>query len=196
MQGGGQWTATLGHRDSIKGLKLEAGSFTRKLQCLMHSLALPVDTLSRMPSIAPMDSTWFPPFGWPDSKQTLHLQYCGTSAAEDGMAIVTEAHVTDPGVAGQLETSLAMLRALDPKENVHLPAITDLFPEIDHAMETCSYWFADQATEYCSYWFADHAHRTVFWLHPVDTDALTWEIPAFPYTADECERFINILQSS
>lgn len=52
-----------------------------------------------------------------------------------------------------------MLRALTAKENVHLPATTDLFLEID------------QDTETCSYWFADHAQRTVFWLHPVDTDA-------------------------
>ena len=27
-------------------------------------------------------------------------------------------------------------------------------------------------TETSSYWFTDHAHRTVFWLHPVDTDAV------------------------
>jgi len=159
------------------------------------------------------------------------------NTAEDGISVVTEAHVTDPGVAEQLETSLAMLKALAAKENVHLPTTTDLFLEID------------QDTETCSYWFADHAHRTVFWLHPVDTesvglqdshskrhlqysleenywahvemfpaiasqysatalneltiillnaraDALTSEIPTFPYTADECERFINLLQCS
>jgi hypothetical protein len=82
------------------------------------------------------------------------------NTAEDGISIVTEAHVTDPGVAEQLEASLAMLRALAADENVHLPASTDLFLEID------------QDTETCSYWFADHANRTVFWLHPVDTDAV------------------------
>jgi hypothetical protein len=81
------------------------------------------------------------------------------NTAEDGISIVTEAHVTDPSVAEQLEISLAMLRDLAAKENVHLPATTDLFLEID------------QDTETCSYWFADHAHRTVFWLHQVDTDA-------------------------
>jgi hypothetical protein len=53
-----------------------------------------------------------------------------------------------------------MLRALAAKENVHLPATMDLFLKIDHDTETCSYWFAD------------HAHRTVFWLHPVDSDAV------------------------
>jgi hypothetical protein len=82
------------------------------------------------------------------------------NTAEDGISVVTEAPVTDPAVAEQLETSVAMLRALAVKENVHLPATTDLFVEID------------QDTETCSYWFADHAHRTVFWLHPVDTDAV------------------------
>ena len=83
----------------------------------------------------------------------------GYNTAEDGISIVTEAHVTDPSVAAQLDTSVAMLRALAAEENVHLPATTDLFIEIDEDTETCSYWFAD------------HAHRTVFWLHDVDTDA-------------------------
>jgi len=81
------------------------------------------------------------------------------NTAEDGISIVTEAHVTHPSVGQQLQTCLAMLRALAAEENVHLPATTDLFLEIDPDTETCSYWFAD------------HAHRTVFWLHPVDTDA-------------------------
>jgi hypothetical protein len=161
----------------------------------------------------------------------------GYNTAEDGISIVTEAHVTDPSVAAQLDTSVAMLRALAAEENVHLPATTDLFIEIDEDTETCSYWFAD------------HAHRTVFWLHDVDTDAtglpdthskrhlqysleenywahvemfpatasqysatalneltvillnaradaLTSEIPTFPYTADECDRFINLLERS
>jgi len=159
------------------------------------------------------------------------------NTAEDGISVITEAHVEDPVVAEQLETSTAMLRALAAKENVHLPATTDLFLEIDPDTETCSYWFAD------------HAHRTVFWLHPVDTDAvglpdsysvsqrqysleenywahvemfpatasqysataldelviillngradaLTSETPTFPYTADECERFIDLLKCS
>jgi hypothetical protein len=82
------------------------------------------------------------------------------NTAEDGISIVTEAHVTDPGVAEQLEASLAMLRALAADENVQLPARTDLFLEID------------QDTKTCSYWFADHGNRTIIWLHPVDTDAV------------------------
>jgi hypothetical protein len=80
------------------------------------------------------------------------------NTAEDGISVVTEAHVSDPGVAAQLEKCLAMLRDIAARENVQLPATTDLFLEIDHDTETCSYWFAD------------HAHRTVFWLHPVDTE--------------------------
>jgi len=156
---------------------------------------------------------------------------------EDGISVVTEAHVSDPCVARLLENSVAMLKALATKENVQLPTTTDLFLEID------------QDTETCSYWFADHALRTVFWLHPVHTyssglpdsyserhrqysleenywahmemfpgtasqysstalnelivillnaraDALTSEIPTFPYTDEECERFINLLQCS
>jgi hypothetical protein len=53
-----------------------------------------------------------------------------------------------------------MLRVIAARENVQLAASTDLFLEID------------QDTEICSYWFADHAHRTVFWLHPIDSDAV------------------------
>jgi hypothetical protein len=62
------------------------------------------------------------------------------NTAEHGISIVTEVHVTDPSVAEQLETSLAILRDLAAKENVHLPATTDLFLEIDQDTETCSYW--------------------------------------------------------
>jgi len=126
---------------------------------------------------------------------------------------------------------------LPAKENIPIPATTDLFLEIDQELGSCSYWFAD------------HAHRSVFWLHDVDTDtaglpdaysenhrqysleenywthvemfpatacqysmsalnelhviflnaradALTSEIPSFPYTAEECDRFIKLLQCS
>ncbi|KAN0116201.1 hypothetical protein V8E52_006258 [Russula decolorans] len=174
--------------------------------------------------------------GWTVSIHPEGKRYA-YNTAEDGVSVVTEAHVTDSNVAEQLEACLAMLRVLAAEENVHLPATTDLFLEID------------QDTETCSYWFADHAQRTVFWLHPMDSDtaglpdsysmrhrqysleenywahvemfpatasqysatalneltvillnaradALTSEIPTFPYTADECERFINLLNCS
>jgi hypothetical protein len=77
---------------------------------------------------------------------------------ETGVTLVTEAHVTDPGVAEQLEDCFAMIQALASKEGVHLPETTDLFLEFD------------QNSRNCSYWFADHAHRTIFWLHSVDTN--------------------------
>jgi hypothetical protein len=80
------------------------------------------------------------------------------NTAEDGISVVTEAHVTEPGVAEQVERCIAMLRSIAAREHVELPATTDLFLEID------------QDTETCSYWFADHAHRTVFWVHSVDTE--------------------------
>jgi hypothetical protein len=153
------------------------------------------------------------------------------------MSVVTEAYVTERGVAEQLEGWLTTIQSLAAKENVHIPQTTDLFLELD------------QESGSCSYWFADHAHRTVFWLHDVDTnnaglpdsysehhrqyileenywthvemfpatasqysttalnelyviflnaraDALTSEIPTFPYTAEECDNFIKLLQSS
>ena len=74
------------------------------------------------------------------------------------MSVVTEAYVTERGVAEQLEGWLAAIRALAAKENVHISQTTDLFLELDQDLGTCSYWFAD------------HAQRTVFWLHDVDTN--------------------------
>jgi len=176
------------------------------------------------------------PQGWTVSVHPEGKRYAHYNTGE-GISVVTEAYVTDPGVAEQLEGSIAMIRALAAKEDVHLQATTDLFLEIDQEMGNCSYWFAD------------HAHRTIFWLHSADTntlglpdsysgrhlqyaldenywthvemfpatasqysmtalnelhiiflnaraDALTSDIPTFPYTADECEKFINLLQCS
>jgi len=155
--------------------------------------------------------------------------------AQGSLSVVTEAHVSDPRVAEQVESCIATLKSIAAREHVLLPATTDLYLEID------------QDTETCSYFFADHAHRNVFWLHSVDTeivglpdsyskrhlqhsleenywahvemfpatasqysvtalnelivillharaDALTSDIPSFPYTADECERFIKLLK--
>ena len=80
----------------------------------------------------------------------------------DGISVVTEAHVTDPGVAEQLEGCLAMIRVLAAEDNIHLSKTTDLFLEIE----------IDQNSRNCRYWFADHALRTVFWLRPVDTNTV------------------------
>ena len=71
---------------------------------------------------------------------------------------LTEGYVTDTGTAELLENWLSKIRALATKENVPIPATTVLFLEIDQELGSCSYWFAD------------HAHRSVFWLHDVDTD--------------------------
>ena len=78
----------------------------------------------------------------------------------DQISVITEAHVTDPGVAEQLESCLAMIRALAVEEGVHLSETTDLFVEVDHDSRDCGYWFAD------------HANRTIFWLHPVDSNTI------------------------
>lgn len=96
--------------------------------------------------------------GWTVSIHPEGKRYA-YNTTKDGISVVTEAQITEPGVAELLESSVAMLRALADQENVQLPATTEIFLEID------------QDTETCSYWFADHAHRTVFWLHPLDTDA-------------------------
>jgi hypothetical protein len=75
----------------------------------------------------------------------------------DGISVVTEARVTDSGVADQLDSYLAVVLDLAAKKNVRILETSDLFLEID------------QDSGSCYYWFADHANRTVFWLHPVDT---------------------------
>ena len=50
----------------------------------------------------------------PEGKRYAH------KITEDRISVVTEAHVTDPGVAEQLEGSLAMIRILAAKEGVNL----------------------------------------------------------------------------
>jgi hypothetical protein len=97
--------------------------------------------------------------GWtvsvhPEGKRYAH------KITEDGIFVITEAHVTDPGIGELLEGSLAMIRVLAAKEDVHLSETTDLFVEVDEDSRSCSYWFAD------------HAHRTIFWLHPADTNTV------------------------
>ena len=90
----------------------------------------------------------------PEGKRYAH------KIIEGRISVTTEAHVTDPEVAEQLEGCLAMIRVLAAKESVNLSETTNLFVEVDLNSGNCSYWFAD------------HAHRTIFWLHPVDTDTI------------------------
>ena len=61
----------------------------------------------------------------PDGKRYAH------NVMTDGLSVVTEAHVTDPVVAEQLDACLAMIRVLAAKEGVHLSETTDLFVEVD-----------------------------------------------------------------
>jgi hypothetical protein len=90
----------------------------------------------------------------PEGKRYAH------KFTKDGISVVTEAHVTDPGVSERLGGCLAMIRVLTARKNISLAKTTDLFLEID------------QNSRKCGYWFADHAHRTIFWLHPVDTNTV------------------------
>ena len=61
--------------------------------------------------------------GWTVSIHPEGKRYA-YNTAEDGISVVTEAHVTDARVAELLETCLANLMVLAAKENVHLPATT------------------------------------------------------------------------
>ena len=90
----------------------------------------------------------------PEGKRYAH------KFTEDGISVVTEAHVTDPGVAERLGGCLSMIRVLTARKNINLAKTTDLFLEMDQDLRKCSYWFAD------------HAHRTIFWLHQVDTNTV------------------------
>jgi hypothetical protein len=92
----------------------------------------------------------------PEGKRYAH------KFTEDRISVITEAHATDPVVAGQLEGCLAVIRILAAKEDIHLSETTDSFLEIE----------IDQNSRNCSYWFADHTHRTIFWLRPVDTNTV------------------------
>jgi hypothetical protein len=74
--------------------------------------------------------------------------------------LVTEARVSDPLVAERLEEWLDGIRVLASEKDVQLPDTSDLFLEIDDDAGTCNYWFAD------------HAHRTIWWLHPVESIAV------------------------
>ena len=60
----------------------------------------------------------------PEGKRYAH------KITEDGISVVTESHVTDPGVAEQLEDCLAMIRVLTVEEDIHLTY------DMDHAVAT------------------------------------------------------------
>lgn len=79
---------------------------------------------------------------------------------EAGFSLITEASALECVIAERLEEWVGVIRVLAAEKDLQLPESTDLFLEIDDNSGTCSYWFAD------------HAHRTVFWLHPADTDTV------------------------
>ncbi|KAI0250658.1 hypothetical protein BJV78DRAFT_545954 [Lactifluus subvellereus] len=176
----------------------------------------------------------YQPQGWTISVHPEGKRYA-YNQAQAGITFVTEAHVLEPGVSDQLDGWVTMIRGLAADNHVHVPVTSDLFIEVDQKLGNCYYYFAD------------HGHRTVFWLHTVDTitvglpdscskghlqyaleenywthvemfpdtasrysmtalnelqnlllharaDALTSDVPTFPYTGEENERFIDILQ--
>jgi len=174
--------------------------------------------------------------GWtitahPEGKRYAHIE------SQAGITIVTEAHVTEPGVSDQLNAWLAVIFDLATEKHITLRESSYLFLEIDQNSNTCNYYFAD------------HGLRTVFWLQALHTngvglpssfsskhlqhsleenywihvemfpetasqysvfalnellvtflharaDALTSDTPTFPYTAQESQEFIDLLQRS
>ena len=94
--------------------------------------------------------------GWTISVHPEGKRYA-YNQAQAGITFVTEAHVLEPGVSDQLDGWLALIRGLAADNHVHLPVTSDLFIEFDQTLGNCYYYFAD------------HGHRTVFWLHAVDT---------------------------
>jgi hypothetical protein len=77
--------------------------------------------------------------------------------SQAGITFVTEADVLEPGISDRVEGWVAVIRGLAADYHVNLPVTSDLFVEIDQKMDSCYYYFAD------------HEHRTIFWLHSVDT---------------------------
>jgi hypothetical protein len=73
------------------------------------------------------------------------------------MPLVTEAHITEPGVSDQLNAWLAVIYHVITEEHVTLPENSQLFLEIHQDSDTCNYYFAQ------------HDRRTIFWLHAHDT---------------------------
>ena len=55
----------------------------------------------------------------PEGKRYAH------NGTGDGISVVTEAYITDPEVAEQLEGCLTMVRALAAKEDFQLPTTTN-----------------------------------------------------------------------
>ena len=95
---------------------------------------------------------------------------CTRYGTEYGISVVTEAYVTDPGVAEQLENWMV----LPAKENVPIPATTDLFLEIDRKLQLLI--------------------RRPRSPHHFLAARRASEISTFPCICKECDTFIKLLQ--
>jgi hypothetical protein len=94
--------------------------------------------------------------GWtisahPEGKRYAHIE------SQTGITVITEAHVTEPGVSDQLNAWLAVIYDVITEEHITLPESSHLFLEIHQDSSTCNYYFAQ------------HGLRTIFWLHALDT---------------------------
>jgi hypothetical protein len=97
--------------------------------------------------------------GWtisahPEGKRYAHIK------SQAGIAVITEAHVTEPGVSDQLNAWLAVIYDIITEENITLPESSNLFLELHQDSNTCNYYFAQ------------HDRRTIFWLHALDTTSV------------------------
>ncbi|KAN0131978.1 hypothetical protein V8E53_010258 [Lactarius tabidus] len=94
--------------------------------------------------------------GWtisahPEGKRYAHFE------SQAGITVITEAHVTEPGVSDQLNAWLSVIYDVITEEHVTLPESSHLFLELHQGSSTCNYYFAQ------------HGLRTIFWLHAHDT---------------------------
>jgi len=94
--------------------------------------------------------------GWtisahPEGKRYAHIE------SQTGITLITEAHVTEPGVSDQLNAWLAVIHNVITEEHITLPESSHLFLEIHQDSSTCNYYFAQ------------HGLRTIFWLRALDT---------------------------
>ena len=87
----------------------------------------------------------------PEGKRYAHTK------SQAGITMVTEAHVTEPGIPDQLNAWLAVIRDVINEEHITIPESSHLFLEILQDSNTCNYYFAH------------HGLRTVFWLDALDT---------------------------
>ena len=90
----------------------------------------------------------------PEGKRYSH------NKPEEGLSVVTEADIVDPGVTEQIEGWRTFILACATKDNICLSESSELFLEVEPNSGDCYYWFAD------------HVQRSIFWLHSVDTQAV------------------------